>query len=140
MSELLHAQVLEKQRQEALQKKNEAGRKRLHEISFGGQTQWSGNIKDLSNVTKVVESILSKKDLDKEYDYILSKLNIMDVKMLNNVRDDILSKYSNDPFYIRLLSAYTELLGDEVKKATLQQVVKKQQKSPVTFYGENKKK
>jgi len=134
MSELLHAQKLEKERQDKLQKKNEAGRKRLHEISFGGQTQWSGNIKDLSNVTKVVESILSGKDVEKEYENVLDKLNIVNVAVLMAKRDEILGKYSNDVYFVRLLTQYTELLGDMVAKSTLQSVEKKEL-TPVKFFN-----
>jgi len=134
MSELLHAQKLEKERQDKLQKKNEAGRKRLHEISFGGQTQWSGNIKDLSNVTKVAESILSGKDVEKEYENVLDKLNIVNVAVLMAKRDEILGKYSNDVYFVRLLTQYTELLGDMVAKSTLQSVEKKEL-TPVKFFN-----
>jgi len=133
MSELLHAQKLEKERQDKLQKKNEAGRKRLHEISFGGQTQWSGNIKELKNVNKVAESILNSKDLQKEYEDMLNTFNVINVKMLNKVRDDILRKYNNDPYFVRLLTQYSELLGLEVKKSTLQSVEKKRV-TPVKFF------
>ena len=63
----LYAQVLEQKRQKQLQERNLNAKRRLQEIASGNQTQWSGNIKDLKNVTKVAESILNSKDLQKEY-------------------------------------------------------------------------
>jgi hypothetical protein len=50
------------------------------------------------------------------------------------IRDDILRKYDNDPYFVRLFTKYTELLSTEVKKSTLQSVEKKKQ-TPVTFYN-----
>ena len=134
MSELLHAQKLEKERQDRLQKRNEAGRKRLHEISFGGQTQWSGNIKDLSNVTKVVESILSGKDLDSEYQKIISNLDIMRVDKLDELRSEILGALENDVYFIRKFSEYTELLGKSVVDSTQKRLLKKSGKDTVKFF------
>ena len=130
----LYAQVLEQKRQKELQERNLNAKRRLQEIASGNQTQWSGNIKDLQNVTKVAESILNSKDLQKEYEDMLNTLNVINVKMLNKVRDDILRKYDNDPYFVRLFTQYTELLGSEVKKSTLQSVEKKKQ-TPVTFYN-----
>ena len=130
----LYAQVLEQKRQKELQERNLNAKRRLQEIASGTQTQWSGNIKDLKNVTKVAESILNSKDLQKEYEDVLSTFDIINVKMLNKVRDDILRKYDNDPYFVRLFTQYTELLGTEVKKSTLQSIEKKKQ-TPVTFYN-----
>lgn len=130
----LYAQVLEQKRQKQLQERNLNAKKRLQEIASGNQTQWSGNIKDLKNVTKVAESILNSKDLQKEYEDMLNTFNVINVKMLNKVRDDILRKYDNDPYFVRLFTQYSELLGTEVKKSTLQSVEKKKQ-TPVTFYN-----
>ena len=130
----LYAQVLEQKRQKQLQERNLNAKRRLQEIASGNQTQWSGNIKDLKNVTKVAESILNSRDLQKEYEDMLNTLNVINVKMLNKVRDDILRKYDNDPYFVRLFTQYSELLGTEVKKSTLQSVEKKKQ-TPVTFYN-----
>ena len=130
----LYAQVLEQKRQKQLQERNLNAKRRLQEIASGTQTQWSGNIKDLKNVTKVAESILNSKDLQKEYEDMLNTFNVINVKMLNKVRDDILRKYDNDPYFVRLFTQYSELLGTEVKKSTLQSVEKKKQ-TPVTFYN-----
>lgn len=130
----LYAQVLEQKRQKQLQERNLNAKRRLQEIASGNQTQWSGNIKDLKNVTKVAESILNSKDLQKEYEDMLNTFNVINVKMLNKVRDDILRKYDNDPYFVRLFTQYSELLGTEVKKSTLQSVEKKKQ-TPVTFYN-----
>ena len=130
----LYAQVLEQKRQKELQERNLNAKRRLQEIASGNQTQWSGNIKDLKNVTKVAESILNSKDLQKEYEDMLNTFNVINVKMLNKVRDDILRKYDNDPYFVRLFTQYTELLGTEVKKSTLQSIEKKKQ-TPVTFYN-----
>ena len=132
----LYAQVLEQKRQKELQERNLNAKRRLQEIASGTQTQWSGNIKDLKNVTKVAESILNSKDLQKEYEDMLNTFNVINVKMLNKVRDDILRKYDNDPYFVRLFTQYTELLGTEVKKSTLQSIEKKKQ-TPVTFYNSN---
>ena len=134
MSELLHAQKLEKERQDRLQKRNEAGRKRLHEISFGGQTQWSGNIKDLSNVTKVVESILSSKELESEYQKIISNLDIMKIDELEELRGEILGALKNDVYWIRKFSSYTELLGKSVVDSTQKRLLKKGGKDTVKFF------
>ena len=57
----LYAQVLEQKRQKELQERNLNAKRRLQEIASGTQTQWSGNIKDLKNVTRVAESILNNK-------------------------------------------------------------------------------
>ena len=132
----LYAQVIEQKRQKELQERNLNAKRRLQEIASGTQTQWSGNIKDLKNVTKVAESILNSKDLQKEYEDVLATFDIINVKMLNKVRDDILRKYDNDPYFVRLFTQYTELLGTEVKKSTLQSIEKKKQ-TPVTFYNSN---
>jgi len=134
MERYFHAEILEQKRQKELQERNLNAKRRLQEIASGNQTQWSGNIKDLKNVTKVAESILSSKDLQKEYEDMLNTLNVINVKMLNKVRDDILRKYDNDPYFVRLFTQYSELLGTEVKKSTLQSIEKKKQ-TPVTFYN-----
>ena len=134
MERYFHAEILEQKRQKELQERNLNAKRRLQEIASGNQTQWSGNIKDLKNVTKVAESILNSKDLQKEYEDMLNTFNVINVKMLNKVRDDILRKYDNDPYFVRLFTQYTELLGTEVKKSTLQSVEKKKQ-TPVTFYN-----
>ena len=132
----LYAQVLEQKRQKELQERNLNAKRRLQEIASGTQTQWSGNIKDLKNITKVAESILNSKDLQKEYEDVLATFDVINVKMLNKVRDDILRKYDADPFFVRLFTQYSELLGTEVKKSTLQSIEKKKQ-TPVTFYNSN---
>ena len=132
----LYAQVLEQKRQKELQERNLNAKRRLQEIASGTQTQWSGNIKDLKNVTKVAESILNSKDLQKEYEDVLATFDIINVKMLNKVRDDILRKYDTDPYFVRLFTQYSELLGTEVKKSALQSIEKKKQ-TPVTFYNSN---
>ena len=132
----LYAQVLEQKRQKDLQERNLNAKRRLQEIASGTQTQWSGNIKDLKNITKVAESILNSKDLQKEYEDVLATFDVINVKMLNKVRDDILRKYDTDPFFVRLFTQYSELLGTEIKKSTLQSIEKKKQ-TPVTFYNSN---
>ena len=134
MERYFHAEILEQKRQKELQERNLNAKRRLQEIASGNQTQWSGNIKDLKNITKVAESILNSKDLQKEYEDMLNTLNVINVKMLNKVRDDILRKYDNDPYFVRLFTQYSELLGSEVKKSTLQSIEKKKQ-TPVTFYN-----
>ena len=134
MERYFHAEILEQKRQKELQEKNLNAKRRLQEIASGNQTQWSGNIKDLKNVTKVAESILNSKDLQKEYEDMLNTFNVINVKTLNMVRDDILRKYDNDPYFVRLFTKYSELLSTEVKKSTLQAVEKKKQ-TPVTFYN-----
>jgi transcriptional regulator of aromatic amino acid metabolism len=134
MERYFHAEILEQKRQKELQERNLNAKRRLQEIASGTQTQWSGNIKDLKNVTKVAESILNSKDLQKEYEDMLNTLNVINVKTLNIIRDDILRKYDNDPYFVRLFTKYSELLSTEVKKTTLQSVEKKKQ-TPVTFYN-----
>jgi transcriptional regulator of aromatic amino acid metabolism len=134
MERYFHAEILEQKRQKELQEKNLNAKRRLQEIASGNQTQWSGNIKDLKNVTKVAESILNSKDLQKEYEDMLNTFNVINVKTLNMIRDDILRKYDNDPYFVRLFTKYSELLSSEIKKSTLQSVEKKKQ-TPVTFYN-----
>ena len=134
MERYFHAEILEQKRQKELQEKNLNAKRRLQEIASGNQTQWSGNIKDLKNITKVAESILNSKDLQKEYEDMLNTFNVINVKTLNMIRDDILRKYDNDPYFVRLFTQYLELLSTEVKKSTLQSVEKKKQ-TPVTFYN-----
>ncbi len=134
MERYFHAEILEQKRQKELQERNLNAKRRLQEIASGNQTQWSGNIKDLKNVTKVAESILNSKDLQKEYEDMLNTFNVINVKTLNMIRDDILRKYDNDPYFVRLFTKYSELLSTEVKKFTLQSVEKKKQ-TPVTFYN-----
>jgi hypothetical protein len=77
---------------------------------------------------------LNSKDLQKEYEDMLNTFNVINVKTLNMIRDDILRKYDNDPYFVRLFTKYSELLSTEVKKSTLQSVEKKKQ-TPVTFYN-----
>jgi transcriptional regulator of aromatic amino acid metabolism len=134
MERYFHAEILEQKRQKELQEKNLNAKRRLQEIASGNQTQWSGNIKDLKNVTKVAESILNAKDLQKEYEDMLNTFDVINIKVLSSVRDDILRKYDNDPYFVRLFTKYSELLSTEVKKSTLQSVEKKKQ-TPVTFYN-----
>jgi transcriptional regulator of aromatic amino acid metabolism len=134
MERYFHAEILEQKRQKERQQRNQNSKARLQEIASGNQTQWSGNIKDLKNITKVAESILNSKDLQKEYEDMLNTFNVINVKTLNMIRDDILRKYDNDPYFVRLFTKYTELLSTEVKKSTLQSVEKKKQ-TPVTFYN-----
>ena len=134
MERYFHAEILEQKRQKELQERNLNAKRRLQEIASGNQTQWSGNIKDLKNVTKVAESILNSKDLQKEYEDMLNTFNVINVKTLNTIRDDILRKYDNDPYFVRLFTKYSELLSTEVKKSTLQSIEKKKQ-TPVTFYN-----
>jgi hypothetical protein len=130
----LHSLVLENKRQRERQEKNEAGKRRLQEIQMGGNTQWSGNIKDLSNVTKVVESILSGKDLDSEYQKIISNLDIMRVDKLDELRSEILGALENDVYFIRKFSEYTELLGKSVVDSTQKRLLKKGGKDTVKFF------
>ena len=134
MERYFHAEILEQKRQKELQERNLNAKRRLQEIASGTQTQWSGNIKDLKNVTKVAESILNSKDLQKEYEDMLNTFNVINVKTLNTIRDDILRKYDNDTYFVRIFTQYSELLGSEVKKSTLQSIEKKKQ-TPVTFYN-----
>ena len=134
MERYFHAEILEQKKQKELQERNLNAKRRLQEIASSNKTQWSCNIKDLKNVTKVAESILNSKDLQKEYEDMLNTFNVINVKMLNKVRDDILRKYDNDPYFVRLFTQYSELLGTEVKKSTLQSIEKKKQ-TPVTFYN-----
>ena len=131
--ESLHALILQERRKKELAEKNIAARKRLQEI--GGTHGQNTHINDLKNVTKVAESILNRKDLQKEYEDVLNSYNILNVKMLIDVRDDILRKYDSDPYFVRLLTAYTELLGDEVKKSTLQSVLKRKEAQVKFFDG-----
>ena len=107
MERYFHAEILEQKRQKELQERNLNAKRRLQEIASGNQTQWSGNIKDLKNVTKVAESILNSKDLQKEYEDMLNTFDVINVKMLNKVRDDILRKYDNDPYFVRLFTQYS---------------------------------
>ena len=130
----LHSLVLENKRQRERQEKNEAGKRRLQEIQMGGNTQWSGNIKDLSNVTKVVESILSGKDLDSEYQKIISNLDIMRVDKLDELRSEILGALENDVYFIRKFSEFTELLGKSVVDSTQKRLLKKSGKDTVKFF------
>ena len=122
MERYFHAEILEQKKQKELQERNLNAKRRLQEIASGNQTQWSGNIKDLKNVTKVAESILNSKDLQKEYEDMLNTFNVINVKTLNTIRDDILRKYDNDPYFVRLFTKYSELLSTEVKKSTLKSV------------------
>jgi hypothetical protein len=131
--ESLHALILQERRKKELAEKNIAARKRLQEI--GGTHGQNAHINDLKNVTKVAESILNRKDLQKEYEDVLNSYNILNVKMLIDVRDNILRKYDSDPYFVRLLTAYTELLGDEVKKSTLQSVLKRKEAQVKFFDG-----
>ena len=134
MERYFHTEILEQKIQKELQERNLNAKRRLQEIASGTQTQWSGNIKDLKNVTKVAESILNSKDLQKEYEDMLNTFNVINVKTLNTIRDDILRKYDNDSYFVRLFTKYSELLSTEVEKSTLQSVEKKKQ-TPVTFYN-----
>lgn len=130
--ESLYALVLQERRKRELAEKNIAAKRRLQEI--GGTHGESTHINDMKNVSKVAESILNRNDLQKEYEDMLNTFNIINVKVLRSVRDDILRKYDNDPYFVRLFTKYSELLSSEIKKSTLQSVEKKNQ-TPVTFYN-----
>jgi hypothetical protein len=130
--ESLHALVLQERRKRELAEKNIAAKRRLQEI--GGTHGQNTHINDMKNVSKVAESILNRNDLQKEYEDMLNAFNIINIKLLNTTRDEILRKYDNDPFFVRLFTKYSELLGTEVKKSTLQTLEKKKQ-TPVTFYN-----
>ena len=130
----LHSLVLENKRQRERQEKNEAGKRRLQEIQMGGNTQWSGNIKELSNVTKVVESILSNKELESEYQTIISNLDIMKVDKLDELRSVILGALKNDVYFTRKFSEFTELLGKSVVDSTQKRLLKKGGKDTVKFF------
>ena len=130
----LHSLVLENKRQRERQEKNEAGKRRLQEIQMGGNTQWSGNIKDLSNVTKVVGSILSVKELESEYQTIISNLDIMKVDKLDELRSEILGALKNDVYFTRKFSEFTELLGKSVVDSTQKRLLKKSGKDTVKFF------
>jgi transcriptional regulator with AAA-type ATPase domain len=130
----LYAQVLEQKRQKELQERNLNAKRRLQEIASGTQTQWSGNIKELSNVTKVVESILSSKELESEYQTILNNLDIMKVDKLDEYRSEILCALKNDVYFIRRFSEFTELLGKSVVDSTQKRLLKKSGKDTVKFF------
>jgi hypothetical protein len=130
--ESLHALVLQERRKKELAEKNIAAKRRLQEI--GGTHGQNTHINDMKNVSKVAESILNRNDLQKEYEDMLNAFNIINIKLLNTTRDEILRKYDSDPFFVRLFTKYSELLGTEVKKSTLQTLEKKKQ-TPVTFYN-----
>ena len=130
--ESLHALVLQERRKRELAEKNIAAKRRLQEI--GGTHGQNTHINDMKNVSKVAESILNRNDLQKEYEDMLNTFNIINIKLLNTTRDEILRKYDSDPFFVRLFTKYSELLGTEVKKSTLQTLEKKKQ-TPVTFYN-----
>jgi sigma54-dependent transcription regulator len=130
----LYAQVLEQKRQKELQERNLNAKRRLQEIASGTQTQWSGNIKELSNVTKVVESILSSKELESEYQTILNNLDIMKVDKLDEYRSEILGALKNDVYFIRRFSEFTELLGKSVVDSTQKRLLKKSGKDTVKFF------
>jgi hypothetical protein len=130
--ESLHALVLQERRKRELAEKNIAAKRRLQEI--GGTHGQNTHINDMKNVSKVAESILNRNDLQKEYEDMLNAFNVINIKLLNTSRDEILRKYDNDPFFVRLFTKYSELLSTEVKKSTLQSVEKKKQ-TPVTFYN-----
>jgi YesN/AraC family two-component response regulator len=134
MPELLHALVLQQRRERELKEKNVNAKRRLQEI--GANYGQHIHINDLKNVTKVAESILNAKDLKDEFEEVLNRLDVMNVKLLNQSRDEILRKYDNDPYFVRLFTKYTELLGTEVKKSTIQTLERKQQ-TPVKFFDGN---
>lgn len=125
MERYFHAEILEQKRQKELQQRNLNAKRRLQEIASGTQTQWSGNIKDLNNVTKVAESILSGKELESEYQKIISNLDIMKIDELEELRSEILGALKNDVYWIRKFSSYTELLGKSVVDSTQKRLLKK---------------
>jgi sigma54-dependent transcription regulator len=134
MERYFHAEILEQKRQKELQQKNLNAKRRLQEIASGNQTQWSGNIKDLNNVTKVAESILSGKELESEYQKIISNLDIMKIDELEELRGEILGALKNDVYWIRKFSSYTELLGKSVVDSTQKRLLKKSGKDTVKFF------
>jgi len=135
MSKTLHQLVNEQKLETLRQSRSTSGKQRLNQLvtNQGSKTQWSGNIKELKNITKVVESILDSKDLDNEYIEILDRLDISDQKTLLDVRYEILKKLDNDPHYLRLFSKYSEIFGDMVKKSVLSKM--KNKKDIVNFHN-----
>lgn len=127
---LLHARLLEQKRQKELQERNLNAKRRLQEIASGTENK---HINDLKNVSKVAESILNKKDVENEYEQILTQFDIMRDNDLLTLRSSILDKFNNDVYFTRIFSKYTELLGKLVIDATQKKLIKKSG-NPVKFY------
>lgn len=81
----------------------------------------------------MAEGILNSTHVEKEYEKVLDKFNIVNVAVLMTKRDEILGKFSNDVYFVRLFTEYTELFGDMVAKSTLQSVQDKN-KATVKFF------
>ena len=127
----LHAGVLEQRRQKELEQRNLNAKRRLQEI---GSRNENTHITDLKNVSKVVESILSSKDLEAEYQTILNNLDIMKVDKLDEKRNIILTAVKNDVYFTRIFSEFTELLGKSVIDAYQKKLLKKGGKNTVKFF------
>jgi len=129
--------VNEKKLEKIRFERSQSGKKRLNEIAInqGSKTNSFLNVKEeLKGTIKMAESILNAGHVEKEYENVLDKLNIVNVAVLMAKRDEILSKFSNDVYFVRLFTQYTELLGDMVAKSTLQSVEKKEL-TPVKFFN-----
>jgi len=136
MADLLHKIVNESKLEKIRFERSQSGKKRLNEIAIkqGSKTDCFLNVKEeLKGTIKMAESILNAGHVEKEYENVLDKLNIVNVAVLMAKRDEILSKFSNDVYFVRLFTQYTELLGDMVAKSTLQSVHDKN-KATVKFF------
>jgi len=136
MTELLHELVNQKKLEKIRFERSQSGKKRLNEIAInqGSKTNSFLNVKEeLKGTIKMAESILNANHVEKEYENVLDKFNIVNVAVLMTKRDEILSKFSNDVYFVRLFTQYTELLGDMVAKSTLQSLQDKN-KATVKFF------
>jgi len=138
MTEMLHKLVNEKKLEKIRFERSQSGKKRLNEIAIkqGSKTDCFFNLKEeLKGTIKMAESILNADHVEKEYQNVLDKLGVINVAVLMSKRDEILQKFSNDVYFSRLFTEYTELLGDMVAKSTLQSVQDKNNTSVRFFDG-----
>jgi len=136
MADLLHKLVNESKLEKIRFERSQSGKKRLNEIAInqGSKTNSFLNVKEeLKGTIKMAEGILNSTHVEKEYEKVLDKFNIVNVAVLMTKRDEILGKFSNDVYFVRLFTEYTELFGDMVAKSTLQSVQDKN-KATVKFF------
>ena len=136
MAEMLHKLVNEDKLEKIRFERSQSGKKRLNEIAInqGSKTDCFLNVKEeLKGTIKMAESILNSKDVEQEYQNMLDSFGMVNTKILDSSRNQLLSKFSNDVYFTRLFTKHMELFGSEVKKSTLQSIEKKKQ-TPVNFF------
>jgi hypothetical protein len=135
MTQSLHQQLDEKLKAEKLAKQNEAGKKRLQELSgVSSKTSSFLNVKEeLKGTIKAVSAILDPKYAEQEFGELMTH---HDIPITNDLKD-LYNHFTDsiDPTKKRMFNRFTELLLMKKHNAYSRQIEKKG-KPIVTFQEE----